>query len=373
MYAQRSGVGQYTKRLVEAMAKTSPKDSFTIFGFKLFIRPLPSKLIAQLPNVHYWFVRFFPGKIYTGLTKLRVRLPLDPLVLRRPDVAFFPNFAVWPFWNPSVKHVVAVHDLSFIHYPNYVSPANREHLLRNVPYAVRRADRIITISLFTKQQIINQYGVDPSKIDLVMPGIDQKEYYKRPESVVAAIRKKYKLPKNYIFFVSTLEPRKNIVGILEAYEQLDANLQKKYALVLVGGKGWLDDSITNKLTAVKQKGLSVITPGYAPDEDLPALYSGASLFVFPSFYEGFGIPILEAMACEVPVVTANNSSLPEVAGDTAIMVEATDSQAITKAIEQVLSDSKLAGQMRAKGLAQVKNFTWEKSAQAALDIFRKLA
>jgi len=374
LYSQRSGVGQYTKRLSEAMAKASGGDTFTIFGFKLFIRPLPTNLVRPMRNIHYRFIRFFPGRIYTELIKrVSLRLPLDPLLMSRPDIAFYPNFALWPFWNKRTKTVVTIHDLSYTHYPQYVSPPNRRHLERSVPYAVRKVDHIFTISEFTKQQIIDLYQADPAKISLVPPGIDPSDYYKRSAKEISAIRRKYKLPKDYLFFVSTLEPRKNVTGILEAYDQLEASLQMKYALVLAGGKGWLDESITTMLVRLQKKGLNIITTGYVPDEDLPALYSGAALFVFPSLYEGFGIPVLEAMACEVPVVTANNTSLPEVADDAAIMVQAEDTDAISAAVQRVLTDQKLADSLRAKGLKQVQKFTWEKSAEKALKIFEELA
>jgi glycosyltransferase involved in cell wall biosynthesis len=196
--------------------------------------------------------------------------------------------------------------------------------------------------------------------------VDHEEYYPKNTKEISIIKNKYNIKGEYILYTGTLEPRKNIVGILESYSMLLDEFKNEYSLVLAGGKGWLDDEIENKLNELKD--LNIVRTGYVEDDDLPALYSGATLFIYPSFYEGFGMPPLEAMACGTPVITSNNSSLPEVVGNAGIMVDAKDTRSLTKNIEKVLKSKKLQSEMSKKGLKQAKNFSWEKSAKKLLEL-----
>lgn len=362
IFKDRSGVGQYAKRLTEAMVALAPNDKFTLFGFRLWPKPLPTHEIVGT-NVSYRFIRFFPGRVYNMLFRLSIKLPIDLLLRQRPDVIFFPNFTLRPTLSRHTKKVVVIHDLSFIYFPQFASPLNRRDNQKLVPYSIAKADHIITISKNSKDQIIKNYKVASAKVTIVSPAVDRNFFKKRSEAEIKKVRTKYKLPNKYIFYTSTLEPRKNVEGVLEAYSALDSKTKAEYGLVLAGGKGWQDEAIHAAIDKHRSNDEVIVTTGYVPDEDLPAMYSGASLFLFPSFYEGFGIPILEAFACGVPVITANNSSLPEVAGHAAILIKAEDSPAITKAIKKVLSDSKLANNLRQKGLVQIQNFDWEDSAK----------
>ena len=371
IFKDRSGVGQYTKRLVDAAAKLSPADEFTLFSFRFFTKPLPKSELKGA-NITYRFIRYMPGRVYNMLFRLGLRLPIDIFLRRRPDVIIYPNFTRWPVMNPKIKTVAIIHDLSFIHFPQFASPINRRDNEKSVPASIKKSSRIITVSESSKRQIIEHYGTPANKISVIYPAVNTSFFHRRPEDEVNQIRRRYKLPKKYILYAGTLEPRKNIVGLLKAYENLPDKLRNEYGLVLAGGKGWQDEEITNYIDKLVTEGFKIILTGYVPDIDLPAIYSGAAVFAWPSHYEGFGIPPLEAMACGVPVITSDNSSLPEVVGDAAIKIDAADTQALASSIEQVLTDKKLAKNLSQKGLAQAGKFSWDKSAQKLLDLLHEL-
>ena len=210
--------------------------------------------------------------------------------------------------------------------------------------------------------------MNPDAVSIVHPAVDHNIYKPRSRQETDTIKKKYSINGSYILYAGTLEPRKNILGILNAYEVLPDSLKNNLHLVLAGGKGWKAEEISSKLHQLISSGEKIIHTGYVPDEDLPPLYSGASLFVYPSFYEGFGMPPLEAMACGVPVITSNNSSLPEVVSDAGIVIDANDTEELTKNIEKILRNPKLAKDLAKKGLEQAKKFTWENSAVKLRDL-----
>lgn len=371
IFSERSGIGQFVKRLIEAYHEQYPSQHLHLFGFRLFYR----RFIPPIPSdktLRYKLIRWFPGKIYTGLFKHNVSLPLDIMLGASPkDVIIFPNFVRWPLAR-NKRSISFVHDLSFILFGQFSSPPNRDYMLKYVPQTIKKSDHIVTISESSKKDIINHYNVTPEKVSIVYPFIDTNFFYKRPESEIAAVRTKFKLPKKYILFVSSLEPRKNVSGLMEAYNALDSALKAEYGLVLAGGKGWLNEEIHAQADKFVKQGLNIVRTGYIADEDQPAMYSGASLFAFPTFYEGFGMPPLEAMACGVPVLTSNNSSLPEVVGDAAILVNAEKSSEITSGILTLLSDEKLRKNLIVKGLKQAQRFNPKSSAQQLQAVIDKL-
>jgi glycosyltransferase involved in cell wall biosynthesis len=368
---KRSGVGQYTKRLVEAMASAAPENNYTVFGFNFFTKRGAPPTTIEHPRVGYRFVRWLPGRGYNLLFKKGLKLPIDALLRAKPDIVLYPNFVHWPLWGRRAKSVIVLHDIgSFLEHGQFADVKNRRFLQKQVPYSINHAAHIIAVSEFTKQEIVRHYHVDSRRISVVTPALDHSDYYPRPVEQIKAVHKKYELPARYILFVSTLEPRKNVAGLLDAFAALPAELQQQYPLIFIGGKGWADEAIQERFA--RYASLPIRRLGYVPDEDMAAVYSGASLFAFPTFYEGFGMTPLEAMACGVPVVTSNVSSVPEVVGDAAQLVDPHDTPAITAAMQKVLSDPGLAADMRKRGLAQAQKFTWEKSARRALKVFEKL-
>jgi glycosyltransferase involved in cell wall biosynthesis len=279
------------------------------------------------------------------------------------------------------RTILTVHDLTFMRLPECAEAGLRAYLNKVVPRSIERADLVLADSHSTKNDLIELLGVSPDKIEVVYAGVERRFRPMEGEIALQRVRKRYGLDFHFILSLGTLEPRKNFTGLIEAYALMRGNRadfhtcqgmgDRGLKLVIAGGKGWLYDGV---FARVEELGLEneVIFPGFVADEDLPALYSLAELFVFPSLYEGFGLPPLEAMACGTPVVISDRPSLPEVVGEAGLMVEATDGQELARAMEQVLTDENLRREMREKGLKQAEKFTWEAAAGKLLDVYGRL-
>lgn len=280
------------------------------------------------------------------------------------DLYFEPNFI--PVGIRSRRTVVTVHDLSSVLYPHW-HPADRvEYFKRNFRSQIGRADRIIVPSDFIRHSVIEELGLSREAVVKISHGFDRTIFRSHDETETTTIRARYKLPESFILSIGTLEPRKNLEGLLRAFEELEPELRRQFPLVLTGPKGWRDERLLDTLRAA---GPSVTYLGYVPRDDLGRILSAASLFVFPSFYEGFGLPPLEAMACGCPVVVSNTSSLPEVCGEAAIYIDPEDHAGMVSVISRVLGDDALMDQMRQKGFEQAGLFSWERSAREHLAVF----
>jgi len=339
--------------------------AINIAYFRFFTKPSVN-LGFNTSNIHQYRVWSIPGKLYGILFKYFIAPPIDVLSGARGDVYLFPNFARWPLFFRS-RSIVVIHDLAYLNAPQYVPPRLRAYLNKFVPRAISNSQMVLAVSETTKQDLITSYGIDPAKIMVASNAVDHSIFYPRKKSDIHGAKQDYGIEGKYIMFTGTIEPRKNIQGVLRAYQALPDKMRNEYSLVLTGGKGWMDGEITDLITSLRQTGTKVIQTGYVALKDLPALYSGASIFVYPSFYEGFGLPVIEAMACGVPVITSNISSLPEAAGGAGILVDPTNDQAIADAIEIVLADPKRAAAMSAKGIKHSKKFDWAISAAHALE------
>ena len=259
-----------------------------------------------------------------------------------------------------------LHDLIFRFYPQTHKPLNRWFLTLMMPRFLRAVDAVIAVSDCTKRDAVRLYGLDEAKIKVIHEGVNPR-FCTAPPEAISVVRQKYGLPKDFILSVGTIEPRKNLTSLLEAYRVL-RDRRGECKLVIVGQKGWLYEGFFRRLRELGLKD-EVIFPGFVPDEDLPALYSAADLFVFPSLYEGFGLPVLEAMACGAPVITSNTSSLPEVAGDAALLVDPTSIEALTHAMRNVLESKQLRDELSAKGYEQAAKFNWESAARETLAVY----
>jgi glycosyltransferase involved in cell wall biosynthesis len=262
--------------------------------------------------------------------------------------------------------VVTIHDLSFLFYPQGFRALNRLYLKLFTRWSVRRARRIIAVSESTKRDLAQQVGISPVKMDVVYNGVDSS-FRLLPAAEVAAFKAERGLPERFILFVGTLEPRKNVVRLIEAYAHLAGD---RPPLMLVGGKGWLYDEIFALVEALNLAD-QVRFVGYVPAQDLPLWYNAADLFVYPSLYEGFGLPPLEAMACGTPVITSTASSLPEVVGQAGLLVDPTDAEALTAAMEQVLASTEMQEKMQMAGLAQAQSFSWRETARRTVVSYRQ--
>ncbi len=325
---------------------------------------------------------FLSEKRYGGAPGLRLqvsRLPTDrpavrilweqallPLVARREGIDLLHNMAFVGPVASTCPFIVTVHDLSFLFYPHSFRPLRRSYLRLFARISVRRARRVIAVSESTKRDLVETYGISPAKIDVVHNGVDGS-FQPLPSDQVAAFRRQKGLPDRFVLFVGTLEPRKNIVGLLDAYAKLP---EGRPPLVLVGGKGWFYDEIFCRVEAL---GLNneVRFAGFVPTEELPLWFNAADLFVYPSMYEGFGLPPLEAMACGTAVITSTTSSLPEVVGQAGQLVDPTDSDALAAAMSKVLGDRDLRREMEAAGLEQAAGFSWGEAARKTVDSYKR--
>lgn len=265
--------------------------------------------------------------------------------------------------------VLTVHDLIFRRYPAHHKPLNRWYLNLTMPLFCRRATHIIAVSEQTKRDIVEAYGVPPGKVTVIYEAASP-DFAPRPPEVVAAARARYKLPPRYILSVGTIEPRKNLGRVLDGFESLHAESLVD-AFVIVGKKGWLYDDFFARLDRSPVKH-AVLFPGWVSDEDLPAVYAGASAVAFPSEFEGFGLPALEGMACGAPVVCSNTSSLPEIAGDAALLVDPTDTPAITAALRRTLCETDLVDDLRRRGLGQAARFSWQRAAAETVQVYERI-
>jgi glycosyltransferase involved in cell wall biosynthesis len=291
-------------------------------------------------------------------------LPVE-LTRRRIDLLHSLAFVSPLLWRgPSV---VTVYDLSFLQFPEVFNRPNRVYLSTMTPPSLRRADRVITISEFVRQDVIRRCGVDPDRVIAIPLAADARFHPADAESL-ARFRKERGLPSRFILYMGTLQPRKNVETLVRAYAELRREGPLEHALVLAGGKGWQYESI---FALVRQLGLEneVHFPGFVPDEEQALWYTAADIFAFPSLYEGFGLPPLEAMACGTPVVASTSSSLPEVVGDAGALVEPTDVGGLSATLRHLLDDESRRVRMRKGGLARAASFSWRRMAEETIQVY----
>jgi glycosyltransferase involved in cell wall biosynthesis len=270
--------------------------------------------------------------------------------------------------SPSIP---VIYDLSFVLHPEFSADLNSRFLNKQTKLAAERATKIITISQNSKNEIVDHYQVSAEDVSIIYPIIDAAEFHPRTAEEIKTVRAKYGVFGKYILFVGNIEPRKNLASLLRAYSMLDPEQLQDYSLLLVGAKGWKDGEIHDLITDLQRKGLKVVQPtGYVTDEDMPALVSGASIFTYVSRYEGFGIPPVEAMFCGTPVISSDNSSLPEAVGKAALMVNAEDIQEISNAIKKLLGSPALQKELVEAGFAHIKNKMFDpvQGAQTLLEL-----
>ena len=292
---------------------------------------------------------------------------VQPMALRQSKVDLLHAMAFAGPLVTSCPFVVTIYDLSFYHFPEAFRPWNRWYLSIFTARSARRARRVITISESTKRDVVKMLGVPPDRVDVAYCGVDEI-FRPLPAAETARFRSERALPDRFILFLGTLEPRKNVQKLVRAYSQwrqVDPDIPR---LVVAGGKGWYYGHI---FAEVERLGLTgdVIFPGYVIPQELPWWYNAADLFVYPSRFEGFGLPVLEAMACGTPVVTTNVASLPEVAGDAALLVSPDDEAQLVEAMRRALSEVSLRQEMVTKGLAHAADFTWARTARQTLDTY----
>ncbi len=353
------GVSVYTYELLAKFQSLKRED----IQFVIYLKepPLPH-MPAQTQHFRYRIVK--PKKFWT-----QIGLPIDLFTHSpRPDVFFSPNHYA-PRFSP-VPSVIVIHDLAYLFFPDHFLKKDLYQLINWTKYSVNQATHVLAVSGKTRDDIIKLYKVKPEDVTVTHLGIKESEHM---ESTITLqqLEKKYAFTSPYLLYLGTIQPRKNLSRLIDAF----AKVSKEHTdlqLVIVGRKGWLYEPI---LAKPEQLGISdkVHFLDFAPDEEAKVLYANAECFVLPSLYEGFGLPILEAMQAGCPVVTSNVSSLPEIGGDAAEYCNPEDTDDITRAIEKVLTDKKLRKDMVAKGYQQVKKFNWEKTAEETLAVLESVA
>ncbi len=274
-------------------------------------------------------------------------------------------------WMPPCPIVASIHDISFERSPDWFPPSDTKYYRHRVRAVANRAVRIFACSEYTRQDLLEFYRLPPEKVDVVYPGVDDRFRPLDRDFAKRVLRERYGIEAPFVLAVGTIQPRKNLPRLLDAFAILMRSLGFDCKLVLVGKFGWMESGLPDKAS---QLGISqdLILTGYVSDDDVPIFYNAAETLVYPSLFEGFGLPPLEAMACGTPVITANRTSLPEVVGDAGIMVDPYDTDALADAMSRVLSDESLRAEMSAQGLKQAKEFDWERAAQKALSIYREV-
>lgn len=362
----KSGIGVYTYELTKRLQNFRDIEfEGNIFNF--FNRNFIERDIEGI-GINRNICSLFPYGVYRRIWSY-VPIKYNFLFKRNADIYQFFNFIVPP--NISGKVITAIHDLTYILYPDTMNNANKKRLEKDMKKTINRADYIITISENSRRDIIKYLNVNEDKIEVIYPGVDEMYKCILSDREIIDVKDKYNIHGKYFLYLGTLEPRKNIETIIKAYNLFNKSNKDNIKLVLAGKKGWLYDNIFELVKEFKI-GDKVIFTDYVEDKDKPVLYQGAEIFLFPSLYEGFGIPVVEAMASRTPVITSNSSSLPEVAGKAAIITEPLDYKKISDSIRLILNDSKLREEMIAEGIKQADKFNWDKSAEKLKNIYSDL-
>jgi len=356
----KTGVGYYAVNLVKAIGKADSSNMYF-----LYIREKYFQCFSDLGS--NFTRKIIPDSRRYNLPKTQISLAYS-IWKDKLDLFYSPAFFI-PFIC-LCRSVITIHDLTHVVFPE---KQMKKHLFvfnSLLPYSIKRSSRIVADSMNTKKDIIRVFKVPEEKIRVVYAAAGDSFRPIKDEKAIARIKQKYGISSDYILFVGTIEPRKNIISLIQAYSLLKKNKPVDYKLVIVGKKGWMYSEVFN---TVKELNLSeeIIFTYYTPEEDMVGLYNGAKVFVYPSLYEGFGLPPLEAMACGVPVITSNVSSLPEVVGDAAIMVNPADINQLAESISRVINDEELRRKMIERGLERARMFSWGKTAKEIIECFKE--
>lgn len=365
-YQQGAGIGRLVRELVKALAHYDAHTPYQLFVLGAHNPQLPPEYGANFSLASTrlsveWLARLWH----------RARIPLPVTVFTGTNRLYHATDFVLPPLPAHIPSLLTVHDLSFVRVPHAASPRLRAYLEAVVPRSASRATHILADSQASKDDLCELYGIAPEKITVLLSGVSEFLRPVRDVQVLESLRVKYALNRPYMLSVGTVQPRKNYSRLIQALAQLRAS-GEDVELAIVGGRGWLQDEIERTLIDTQMRPY-VKFLGFVPDADLPALYSAAHLVAFPSLYEGFGFPVLEGMACGVPVLTSNVSSLPEVAGSAALMVNPLDLDDIVFSLRRLLNDTNLRQDLVQRGFEQVKRFTWANSAKSLHNIYQQFA
>jgi len=357
VYYSQAGISQYTVRLIQGLAEIDLKDEFIILQSRK-----DKHTIVDKPNfrrVSLW------TPSHHRLEQVALPVEISGLGL---DVLHSPDFI--PPFRRNCKSIITIHDLAFLLYPHFLTKESARYY-GQIDQAVKRADHIITVSESTKQDTIHLLGAPEHKITVIYESANPIYRSVNDREILEQTKIRYHIMGDFILFVSTIEPRKNLPTLLKAYRQLLDSYKTNVKLAVVGRRGWLSEEVSSFVDELKLTN-DVLFLGRVSVEDLLHLYNAAQLLVQPSFYEGFGLAPLEAMACGTPVVVSNVSSLPEVVGDAGLLVDPEDVSELTVAIWRILTDEALRADLIAKGFKRAQCFSWEKTALQTLELYLRV-
>lgn len=364
-----SGIGWCESGLITALGRLHPEHTYRYEYFSLRTPEVKEARLRphMLPDTQLCPARFSP-MLYRAMSAC-LPIPYRWFFGKEAALTHFFNYIVPP--GVAGKTVVTVHDMVIHAYPETVRFRTKQMLRMGLAKSMRRADRIVTDSEFSKREILKYYPACEEKLRVVPCGVNLQRFHPETPERIAAVREKFQLPERYFLYLGTLEPRKNLERLLDGYDRFAQQTEQPPRLVLAGGRGWMYDGILSK---AQDKGLRELVQltEYVPSEDLCAMVCGAEAFVFPSLYEGFGMPPLEAMACGTPVLTSNAASLPEVVGDCAVSVDPYSVEEIAEGLGRLHSDPALRRDLSARGLARAQTFTWDAAAQRLYQVYGEL-
>ncbi len=356
---KRTGDESYLASLMRGLGRVDSANDYTVY-----VRDREAVLPAFAELERFRFRNVRPASIW-------VRYPFSfPIALRRDPVDVL---HVQYFIPPTTRGpvVLTVHDISFAVHPEFFTRKDRVFLGTLVPYALRRADSVITDAEFTKAEMVRVYDLDPNKIEVIPLAADPQYRPMEREACRARVAKHYNVMQPFFLYVGTLQPRKNVTTLIKAYAQFRRESGHAHKLVIVGKAKYL---FTEIFEAIDSSGYvdDIVFTGFVPDDDLPVLYNAADAFVFPSLYEGFGLPPLEAMACGTPVIASNASCIPEVTGEAALLADPRDVDSFSDAMSRITNEPELAESLSARGLARAAMYTWDETARRTLAVYRRV-
>lgn len=362
-----TGIGKYTLYLSKELRNIDKKNKYIYYYgyFSKHLRPKEELLIKKIFHTAKELVKTTP--LSTPLRKLKNYLA--GMSLQFFDIYFEPNFILLDKIRAK-RRIVSVFDFSFHKYPHWHPKERIEFFNNNFWKNIKYADVIVFPSEFIMREAKEEFGFNYANMKFIYPGVDFEIFKEYPQELSKSVLDKYAIPTQYILFVGSIEPRKNLTNLLFAYQSLPNYIKKEFKLVLVGFSGWKNKDIMSILDKNKDR---IIYTGYVSEEELALIYNRASLFVFPSFYEGFGLPPLEAMACGCPVLVSNRASLPEVCGDAAVYCDPEKPESIAEGIYEILNNDNLRNRLKAMGITRANLFRWDKTAREILNTFDEVS
>ncbi|GEM_PF-43980 len=364
--APLTGIGVYTRHLARGLAVHPAVEDLRLFSAYRWVSDSDQALAVNRKIATLRRIAPFKRLALEGYTRLRAALFRRHATGYADHVLHSPNFVLMPFDGPGVA---TIHDLSWLRYPQYHPVERVRFLERHLPATLDRAAALIVDSATVRDELETVLGVDPRRVHVVPLGVDAIFHPRRDDELAPVLVRHGLVPRGYLLVVATLEPRKNLIRLVQAYAGRDARLRARLPLAVVGARGWLDDELGRALEPLERRG-EVRRLGYVPEDDLAALHAGAAGFALPSLYEGFGLPVLEAMASGVPVLTSAGGALAEVAGDAALLVDPLDVDSIRTGLERLVGDVAWREAAARRGLGLAAGYAWSRCIEATLDVYR---